>query len=240
MKERPILFSGAMVRAILDGRKTQTRRVVKPQPTSGLDGWDWSWPIPGKNVTPGTFNRWRDDVKNALSPYYCPYGQPGDRLWVREAWSIDMLGAFGTDKGYESTYELTYKAGGDEREIRVLPSEPDPYIKLYDTQRGDWRPSIHMPRWASRITLEITGVRVERLQDMEAQTAFESDALKEGIHAIHHGDGDYYYNAFRNEPHPRNWVDPADAFKELWESINGAGAWEANPWVWVVEFRRVV
>lgn len=242
MTEHPILFSGAMVRAILEGQKTQTRRVVKLPHSNPLGEWEAT--IVGGGSTkfadgtpaPEMVAIWHTRTGDTLT---CPHGRPGDRLWVREAWSIDMLGAFGTDKGYESTYELTYKAGGDEREIRVLPGEPDPYIKLYDTQRGDWRPSIHMPRWASRITLEITGVRVERLQDMEGQTAFESDALKEGIHAIHHGDGDYYYNAFRNEPHPRNWVDPADAFKELWESINGAGAWEANPWVWVVEFKRI-
>jgi len=86
-----------------------------------------------------------------------------------------------------------------------------------------WRPSIHMPRWASRITLRITDVRVERLQDIEGQHPSESDAIAEGVRAIHHGDGDYYYSAFRDVPHPKNWSDPADAFREVWNSINGAG-----------------
>jgi hypothetical protein len=89
--------------------------------------------------------------------------------------------------------------------------------------------------------LGVTGVRVERLQAMEGQTAFESDALKEGICRIHHGDGEYGYHAFRNEPHPNNWTDPCDAFHELWDSLNAAHGygWDENPWVWVVEFRKV-
>ncbi|MNS45642.1 hypothetical protein D3C72_781170 [compost metagenome] len=115
---------------------------------------------------------------------------------------------------------------------------PPGYERIPAADEITWKPSIHMPRALCRLVIEITGVRVERLQDMEGQTAFESDALKEGVHSIHHGDGDYYYSAFRSEPHPKNWCYPEDAFRELWESINGAGAWDANPWVWVVEFRR--
>lgn len=105
--------------------------------------------------------------------------------------------------------------------------------------KGRVRPSIHMPRWASRILLEITAVRVERLQGGDGETAFESRYLAEGVNRIHHGDGEYYYSAFRNEPHPKNWCDPFDAWRELWVSINGIESWEANPWVWVVEFKRV-
>lgn len=169
----------------------------------------------------------------------CPYGRPGDRLWVRETWSIEMLAGYGTDKGYESEYEIRYRADDGERPIHVAAGEPDPYLALYDSQQGAWRPSIHMPRLASRILLEVTAVRVERLQAGDGETAFESRYLAEGINRIHHGDGEYYYSAFRDEPHPKNWCDPFDAWRELWVSINGIDSWNANPWVWVVEFKRV-
>ena len=95
-------------------------------------------------------------------------------------------------------------------------------------------PSIHMPRWASRITLEITGVRVERLQDIS-----DEDVIAEGVNRIAHGREGYFYHATRTEPHPRNWCYPDAAYKDLWEQINGPGSWDANPWVWVVEFKRV-
>ena len=247
MKERPILFSGAMVCAILEGRKTVTRRVVKGgqvpavDPSASVDGMRWS-AIGQRHPRYGfcVFGSTEEECARELGLIgVCPYGKPGDRLWVREAWSIEMLSAFGTDKGYDSTYELSYRAGGEDREIRVAPGEPDPYLKLYDNQRGDWRPSIHMPRWASRILLEITAVRVERLQDGEGETAFESRYVEEGINRIHHGDGEYYYHAFQNEPEPGNWVDPFDAWRELWVAVNGVESWAANPWVWVVEFKRV-
>ncbi|MDW3683895.1 hypothetical protein RA280_19535 [Cupriavidus sp. CV2] len=217
-KERPIRFSGAMVRAILDGRKTQTRQTMKPQPTAGLDGWDWSWPIPGKNVTPGTFDRWRADAKNPLSPRYCPYGQPGDRLWVREAFS--------------GPYCMEARPGC----AAIPPSKWGRSSRIWywadgDPSYGDWtkpRPSIHMPRWASRILLEITGVCVERLNDCS-----EADARAEGIAPELDGWTDY------SNPSCQMCVNPVDSYRTLWDSINGAGTWEANPWVWVVEFRCV-
>jgi hypothetical protein len=96
-----------------------------------------------------------------------------------------------------------------------------------------------MPRIASRILLEITDVRVERLQDGEGETTSESRYIAEGIHRIHHGDGDYYFHPFKDEPGPSNWCDPVDAWRELWVSINGADSWNSNPWVWVVEFKQV-
>ena len=208
MKERPILFSGSMVRAILEGRKLVTRRVVKPQP---------------QMVTDQSIKPWEGDA-SALhrlleqSGKRCPYGQPGERLWVREAWAIDMLAAHSTVDGYHSMYALQYRADDAEREINVAPGEPDPYLALYDSQRGDWRPSIHMPRWASRILLEVTAVRVERLQDIN-----RGDAMAEGCPFPNMAAG----------PDPRQW------FAELWQEINGAESWGANPWVWVVEFKRV-
>ncbi len=188
MKERPILFSAPMVRAILAGTKTQTRRVV-----GGLHPDCHS-------VRPfGIDFKFYDPFGRLTQATRCPYGQPGDRLWVREAWAVphryDHLGPSNIPVlGVRTHYAATEERGG----LR-------------------WRPSIHMCRWASRITLEVTGVRVERLQDIS-----EADAAAEGI--------------------PHSEVSPPDmdtfAFRHLWESINGPGSWDANPWVWVVEFKR--
>ncbi len=221
MKERPILFSGPMVRALLAGTKTQTRRVVKPQPQPNggvglqpLEPYctsrgDWNWVLAATGHGTG-------------DPFPCPYGQPGDRLWVRETWAYGI-------------HALAAKR--DENGPFVYAADGTTQGRLCDR----WRPSIHMPRWASRITLELTGVRVERLQDMEGQAPYpgDSDALAEGVNRIDHGRGDYHFSAFRAEPHPKNWNDPADAFRELWESINGPDSWAANPWVWVVELKPV-
>ncbi|MFJ1260113.1 hypothetical protein [Cupriavidus sp. CuC1] len=236
MKERPILFSGAMVRAILDGRKTQTRRVVKPQPIYGLDDWDWSWPIPGKNVTAGTFDRWRDDVKNPLSPRYCPYGQPGDRLYVRETWAQPVP----LDPG-PTFYRADYT--GD-----VLGK----YENLPPAEAITWRPSIHMPRALSRIQLEVTAVRVERLNDCS-----EADAQAEGVEPVdsEREDPDHLICRWCGGTRLYDAISPSGGvlpdtdcahcdthvkrYQQLWDHINGADAWTANPWVWVVEFRRI-
>jgi hypothetical protein len=237
MTERPILFSAEMVRAILDGRKTQTRRVIKPQPpaeaesvsrqlcsqqTPEIDGaWQW-WA--GKPQTPIT------------KPLFCPYGKPGDLLWVRETW--------GRTTNVNDSPLWPNRAHIPMHGGEVVIFAADGHWQWCDgdgfaTERSFWRPSSNMPRWASRITLRITDVRVERLQDIEGQHPSESDAIAEGVRAIHHGDGDYYYSAFRDVPHPKNWSDPADAFREVWNHINGPGAWEANPWVWAISFERV-
>ncbi|RUJ17966.1 hypothetical protein IPC371_18825 [Pseudomonas aeruginosa] len=222
-RERPILFNDQMVRAILEGRKTVTRRVMKPQPTPSKDGGH-NWPC---NVHQSMLHVERE-LQNGegcwcgLAEAACPFGQPGERLWVREAWTIDLLAAYSTEKGYDSEYELRYRTDDASREIHVAPGEPDPYLALYDSQRGDWRPSIHMPRWASRILLEITAVRIERLQDIS-----DDQAIAEGIDT--HPTG-FYGNGC---------ITAGGAFLELWESINGDGKWAANPWVWVVEFKRV-
>ena len=192
MKERPILFSGAMVRALLADAKTQTRRVVKMESHQQIeqrdDGRDWPWMYDGE--------------RDADYWMACPYGQPGDRLWVREthAPQADCWGSW---------ERWTRGEGGPAPIIRyAADAEKAPFIER-------WRPSIHMPRWASRITLEITGVRVERLQDIS-----EADAIAEGV-----------------------YTDPAcpayDAYAQLWDEINGLGSWEANPWVWVVGFHRI-
>lgn len=194
MKERPILFSAPMVQAILDGSKTQTRRVVKPQPSSGDHfGFDDKQRL----QVPAWYGLWL---------LACPYGQPGDRLWVRETWAAPDHGA---QLGFDV---LAFRATHSDSEI----------------PGGRWRPSIHMPRWASRITLEVTGVRVERLQDIS-----EADAMAEGVWRTVSG-----HYSYGDEYNP-SYATACDAFRGLWESINGPGSWEANPWVWVVEFKRL-
>ena len=221
IKERPILFSAPMVRAILEGRKTVTRRVCKPQPsanahtTCAYGNPMGAWWETGKDI-----NR-------------CPHGQPGDRLWVRETWYCDhfevMRGPYlkPDDLDIREALEdgtLVYGADG---------------LAPYEQEQPTWKPSIHMPRWASRILLEITDVRVERLQAGEGETAFESRYIAEGINRIHQGDGDYAFHPFKSEPGPGSWTYPFDAWRELWVGINGAESWNSNPWVWVVEFKRV-
>ncbi|MBH8938772.1 hypothetical protein I5K09_03245 [Pseudomonas aeruginosa] len=218
MKERPILFTGPMVRAILEGRKTVTRRVVTPQPD-----------FLGSMVDPNTPFKTLDAGLHARIK--CPYGEPGDRLWVRETRTdVNMCGA----------PALAYRADED---IRDLMEEPgflddrgafnydDPRVKPYpfacwyaELDQARWRPSIHMPRWASRILLEITAVRVERLQDIT-----RSDIRAEGLECPPELRSDDV------SPNYRDWYP--EAWRELWESTGGN--WDANPWVWVVEFKRV-
>lgn len=189
MKERPILFSGPMVRAILDSSKTQTRRVVKPR----------------KDLSVGCMLAPHELAGEANCGDYSnsPYGQPGDRLWVRETFM------------QETQFEpcaVRYRA----------TDEPFVLGPPIGNIAKDWRPSIHMPRWASRITLELTGVRVERLQDIS-----EADATAEGVD---YDPEDCPFAGVRTAVH---------AYRNLWDKINGAGSWDANPWVWVIEFRRL-
>lgn len=206
MKDHPILFSAPMVRAILDGRKSQTRRIIKPQPDAVLDGEPY-WHIGGYRTRVGSKN-----------PFFCPYGQPGDRLWVRETCRAEEL-----PSGLDGVRYLA-----DEVFIPIENTEDasDAWISLaaYGQRLSGHPkcrkvPAIHMPRWASRITLEITGIRVERLQDIS-----DADALDEGIYPVSTG---IYPGAAKAE------------FRKLWESINSPGSWAANPCVWVVEFRRM-
>lgn len=223
MKERPILFSASMVRALLDGSKKQTRRVVKPQfaadaipvemPATDPAG---GWVVPGHS---GVW--WCDAAANPDDVRRCPYGQPGDRLWVREAHYL-------TDDGdteyavYAADDLATYQ---HLRSIDALPSDFPADVKA---QHRRLRPSTHMPRWASRITLEITSVRVERLQDIS-----EADALAEGI--VRQPDGGY---GLADTTH-YHFTDPRQSYFSLWEAINGAGSVEANPWAWAVSFRML-
>lgn len=214
MKERPILMSAPMVRALLAGTKTQTRRVVKPQPVDypamkPESRGGRKWVFMAQSDKPG--------YAFATSDVNCPYGHPGDRLWVRETWSADPH----IDDSWAST-----EWNGCGRKVREIPDRfHHPRFCNYAAdwlhEQIRWTPSIRMPRWASRITLEIVAVRVERLHDIS-----EGDLAAEGIQEIIDAGVDH-------DGYPR------DAYRSLWESINGPGSWAANPWVWVLEFRRI-
>ena len=212
MKERPILFSAPMVRAILAGTKTQTRRAVKPHKAFvewGVKGPGDAYDATVDDAGQGFFLVAGDH--GYAGPVPCPYGQPGDRLWVRECWARD-------DEDASLMYRADVGLGGDADEWERG--------RLDGVPRYRWRPSIHMPRWASRITLEVTGVRVERLNDISGP-----DAAAEGIQFRALGAG---------VPLKGNiWKQNIEKFRALWESINGAGSWDANPWVWVVEFKML-
>lgn len=210
MKSRPILFSGPMVRAILEGRKTQTRRVVKPQPNAG-----WKF-----NCFDSFYYWWTPDgTCNLNGPHEgrkCPFGQPGDRLWVRETWAAWDSVSDREASEVDGTAQELAERGLNQAHISY---RADPRMHA-----DKWRPSIHMPRWASRITLEIESVRVERVQEIS-----ENDARAEGC------DGDCpiaYIPPYTTRPRVYHYA-------HLWQSINGPGSWDANPWVWVIQFRRV-
>lgn len=210
MKERPILFSAPMVRAILDGTKTQTRRVVKQQPI--YDGrFAGNWKLVGKNGHEAA-------TCSPLVAELCPYGQLGDRFWVREAWKA------------HSTFD--HLAPRDIPYSHVWYMADDGY-----KAESRFRQSMFMPRWASRITLEITGVRVERLQDIS-----EADAIAEGVESFTYQG----ITTYRNYALSDEWAEvspmlesPIESYRTLWESINGPESWAANPWVWVVEFKQL-
>lgn len=219
MRERPILFSAPMVRAILDGRKTQTRRLVKPQPPAG-HSWHGFTISSTRAADEGKAVWARGEAPHLVGAHRvrCPYGQPGDTLWVRESFMPAPMESPPEDPR-PTRWNVAYAAGGQSE--LMAPAGYDPM--LYNYER--WTPSIHMPRWASRITLEVTVVRVERLQDIS-----EADARAEGAYPPPAGtddDGAHYdAGTFR------------DGFRALWESINGSASWDANPWVWVIEFKR--
>jgi hypothetical protein len=193
VKERPILFSTPMVKAILEGRKTVTRRVVKGRPL------EWLQPC---MFTPEFV---ADQGNNN-----CPYGQPGDILWVRETWCRDQ----------ENEGSFLYRA-----------SNPDAWDEG-EPSSSPWKPSIHMPRAACRLRLEILSITVEKLQDIS-----EEDAIREGIEP---------QPAFENIPQWKDYTNngcttgwPCVSFASLWQSINGKESWDANPFCWVINFRKL-
>lgn len=225
MKERPILFSGPMVRALRDGTKTQTRRACKPQPIADAR-FVGGHHLPATKRTPG-------QEISVEAPYVhiaCPYGQPGDRLAVREtfyAWGHWTKRY--SEKKRREEWHFVDETMGTGKAYRYEADEKLPRRKRELHEVGWWkRPAIFMPRAASRITLEITRVRVERLQDIS-----EADAMAEGI--VRQPDGGY---GLADTTH-YHFTDPRQSYFSLWEAINGDGSVEANPWVWAIEFRRL-
>lgn len=213
MKERGMIFNAEMVRAILDGRKTQTRRPVKPQPgLTQKSGFSWNGVVYGAGSNDRETNRNFAHVK-------CPFGKPGDRIWVRETFSC-----IGNEDGHPVDANSNLCSREDAQRIyRASAIQKPGNYGLWTSPdgfdfEGPWTPSIHMPRWASRITLEITDVRVERLNNIS-----ECDAKAEGGPTECTLIGDKYFPGFRS----------------LWKSIYGEESWDANPWVWVIKFKRV-
>ncbi|HBR1399320.1 TPA: morphogenetic protein [Klebsiella pneumoniae] len=229
MTERGMIFNAEMVRAILDGRKTQTRRIMKVQPESNQLGLLLITDST-KHSDIGKYhwaesNATGNHVRSKL--FACPFGAVGDQIWVRETFQgplfdYELMDEYLEDSSkFEKPEFCQYAADGGHR--------PE-YQDANDNLRHGWRPSIHMPRWASRLLLEITDVRVERLNAIS-----EEDARAEGI--IDGG----CLNC--GEPEPCGCANPepdaTDAFAYLWQSIYGQENWNANPWVWVIEFKRV-
>ena len=222
MKERGILFSDAMVRAILEGRKNQTRRVIKPQPIPTV--------IPDER-TPW----WAVKGQGREFTVKCPYGVPGDRLIVRETWRR-------WDNGGR---QIAYRA--DLRCYEACTNESDIWSVFDDgfsltKDPGGWNPSSHMPRWASRITLEITDVRVQRLQEISEEDAWAEGIAKTGFTPEEFarnqaGDRNVLIASFQEDDFSHNFPSAKEAFARLWDSINGkTHPWSANDWVWAITF----
>jgi hypothetical protein len=206
MKERPILFTSPMVRAVLDDSKTQTRRIAsKPVRHPDL----------GNLYAPGALVLEREPQH--VIERACPYGRPGDLLWVRETCRADEL-----PDGQDG---VRYLADDHFEPIKATEDAADQWVTMHHYRGGSGGgmigptvPAIHMPRWASRILLEVTSVSVERLQDIS-----RGDAMAEGCPF----------------PNMANATSPRDWYAALWEQINGGGSWDANPWVWVIGFKRI-
>ncbi|HDY7395663.1 TPA: hypothetical protein RRF16_001198 [Klebsiella pneumoniae] len=237
MTERGMIFNGEMVRALLDGRKTQTRRIVK-----GADGavkFCKEWDINGEEIFVLLGEKDHTGMNPVLGAISCPLGAVGDRIWVRETWGVvsheldedGRIQPWTPDRPATAIHEMPfgngyfsghaiYAADGD-----FTWGDDDGY----EDGRSCWKPSIHMPRAASRILLEITDVRVERLNSIH-----DVDAMREGIQNLTTcSHADFGIPGVVNAQHP------VRAFQLLWESIYGADNWKANPWVWVIEFKRV-
>lgn len=206
IREKGLIFNSEMVRAILDGRKTITRRIVKLSHERGMV----NPVVRGRN---GEIS----SITCRLAPMLCPFGQPGDRIWVRETWA---------EAGASAPELKLYRANYPEH----VPSH---YENVPPVDEIRWTPSIHMPRWASRITLEITGVRVERLNDIS-----ETDAEAEGIDMEALFDAQDCYDCIADH-NMTGRPTVTGKFKYLWESIYGEESWQANPWVWVITFQCV-
>jgi len=221
MKEHPILFTSAMVRAILDGRKTQTRRIGKFQKDDATElGVEYIGHATKGLEAVATYRAFPDEGSARWGLCPCPYGVPGDRLWAKETHYWDRFEKLPTTKPDDFPMDFYYRADGE-------CCEQIPECQCGSEGKTKWRPSIFMPRWASRITLEITNVRVERLQDIS-----ESEAMAEGV--IVKPSAGIASNFCGGNPGAAQFE-----YYALWESINGKGSWARNPWVWVIEYKRI-
>ena len=221
-KERPILFSAPMVRAILEGRKTQTRRIVKPQPF-----------CPGAVIEPAivngesvwrVFGKYLNDTDRDNDLRRCHHGKCGDVLWVREAWKphCDCNAEGAIDDQHPLGTCVKYKADGVMLKPTTWTVDQGYWCEARE-MTNRWHTPIHMPRWASRIDLRITGVRVERLNDISGE-----DCVSEGITPK----TSRMMSVYRR-------ITNIEQYRSLWESIHGKDSWQLNPWVWVIEFERV-
>ncbi|WP_026111569.1 hypothetical protein [Winslowiella toletana] len=220
MKERPILFSDQRVRALLTGQQTQTRRIMKSLAfTPGQDNHEGCY---GFDVISNQM-RGRHVMEMSDLSYQCPFGQPGDRLWVRETWrgpvvpKEQMADYAKSPEAYRSTRYCQYRADSSE-----LGSSLDE-----DNEQSGWQTAIHMPRWASRINLQITGVRAQKIQDIS-----DDDIMAEGVQTDSHFLNNFF--TLKNDS-----VAPKEAYMKAWEKQYGGTSWEVNPWVWVIEFSRI-
>lgn len=231
-KERPILFSAPMVRAILSGAKHQTRRLVKHPNVVDIDAWAdaggglWEMGVHEAGSTAG------------MGKLRCPYGAPGDRLWVRETWAPCEAPILRGHIQYAADGAVMVEQREDGagrwmgRSGHTMGISDGNLTGQWVARPTRWRPSIHMPRWASRIDLEVTAVRVERLQAIT-----EADAKAEGVDCAQELMGRVRWWDYLHEDHRASTA--VESFRTLWSSINGPESWSANPFCWVVEFRRV-
>jgi hypothetical protein len=227
MKEQPIIFQGEMIRAILDGRKTMMRKPIKPQPEWISGAWYWKSLKYDNGMGVHYFHT--TGLNGIMDAWLraCPHGQPGDRLWVRETWYCDHMhvqsGPYLKPDDWQDGWfeELMYfKASDDAGHGHCYSGFAG------ETFQCPWKPSIHMPRWASRITLEITDVKVERLQEIRI-----NDVLSEGFPTTCEMQFDAEYRA---------WT--MDNFSRYWNSLypqKPEYQWKANPWVWVISFKKI-
>ncbi|HBT7017499.1 TPA: hypothetical protein MCG72_000714 [Klebsiella pneumoniae] len=237
MKERGMIFNGEMVRAIIDGRKTQTRRIMAPQPADDIE----------RGIFPNPEEiGWKSSLRHkhgSTTAHFCPYGKPGDRIWVRETWGVvsheldedGRIQPWTPDRPATAIHEMPF-GNGYYSGHAIYAADGDftwGDDNGYEDGRSCWKPSIHMPKAASRILLEITDVRVERLNAIS-----EEDAEAEGIDMEALYDSQDCYDCIADH-NMTGRPTVTGAFKYLWESIYGEESWKANPWVWVIEFKRV-
>lgn len=250
-RERPIIFSGPMVRSILAGTKTQTRRAMTVQPMFAADTRDVMWRFVGG--LRGEWNAWSESEAASACGWVCPYGAPGDRLWVRETWRIWESESFaGNGEPLDPDVFTGQLAACSDEFLRSRPLE----FRADSLDEGPWRPAIFMPRWASRLLLEVVEISAQRVQEISLDDARAEGIPQTGSEA--HALGLQYMD--REPGHEWDNRTSVENFARLWDSINGkrrvptarwqaipgprtdidtSHSWAGNPWVWVITFKRI-